>query len=77
MNAKFDLDILFLEPGEEIFIPSAMWLKHPQRDLAYPLQERLKTTLAYTRLQLTRQKSLEHTNACNGSKDYVYGGNVL
>ena len=68
MNAKFDLKIYLLNPGDEIFAPMNIWPKTPQ-------EQRLSKMNEYVQIRLTKEsKLLNKKEKCNSSHTYVYGG---
>jgi hypothetical protein len=74
LKAKFDYYLYVIVPGDEVFIPSDFFPKHPQRILSYPAKQRLSKTLAYSQIQLTKQVHVEQPESCNSTNGYVYGG---
>ena len=76
VKAISDFDLYVVDPGEEVFIPSFIWPNHPQRILSYPAVKRLRRTLSYSTIQLTKQSYADKSDSCNGTKSYIYGGKM-
>ena len=76
LKAAYDFELYVIVPGDEVFIPSGFWPKHPQRILSYPANQPLSKTLAYAQVQLTKLVNVVQSDSCNSTDGYVYGGKI-
>ena len=74
VKATFDFDLYVIDPGDEVFISPFVWPNRPQSFLSYPAVKRLRRTLSYSTIQLTKQSYSEKSDYCNGIEGYSYGG---
>ena len=74
LNAELELDLYMINHGDEVFIPGISYPKHPNRRSPYPTKRRLRKDLVYTQLELIQQSNVKHSNSCNETIGYVYGG---
>ena len=64
-KAKFDFDLYVIDPGEEVFSSPFVWPNRPQSILSYPAVKRLRRTLSYSTIQLTKKSYAEKSDTCN------------
>ena len=76
VKATFDFDLYIIDPGEEVFISPFVWPNRPQSILSYPAVKRLRRTLSYSTIQLTKQSYAEKSVSCNDTRGYSYGGKI-
>ena len=67
VNAKFNLKIYFLNPGDEIFAPLHVWPISQQ-------EHRLSNMNEYTQMRLTKKSKMTKSDECDATPNYVYGG---
>ena len=67
VNAKYNLKIYFIGPGDEIFAPLNIWPISPQ-------EQRLSNINEYTQIRLTKKSKVTKNDDCIASPNYVYGG---
>ena len=66
LNAKFDLKMYFINPGDEVFAPMNIWPINPP-------EQRLSRKNEYVQIELNKESKVSRKN-CSDSLDYVYGG---
>ena len=66
LNAKFDLKMYLINPGDEVFAPMNIWPISPP-------EQRLSSKNEYIQIELTKESKVSKKN-CNNVVDYVYGG---
>ena len=69
LNAKFDLKIYVINPGEEVFVPLNVWPINPPEQL-------LSSKNEYIHIEFRKESKVSWNN-CNDSLDFVYGGKFL
>ena len=69
LNAKFDLKIFLINPGDEIFVPMNIWPISPP-------EQQLRSKNEYIQIELKKESKVSRKN-CNDSLDYVYGGKLF
>ena len=67
VNAKFNLKIYFLTPGDEIFAPMNVWPITPQEHRVSKMNE-------YTQIRLTKKSKMTKKGECEAAPNYEYGG---
>ena len=66
LNAKYDLKIYLINPGDEVFAPLNIWPISPQ-------EQRLSSKNEYMHIRLTKESKVSKKN-CTDVEGYVYGG---
>ena len=66
LNAKFDLKMYLINPGDEVFAPMNIWPISPP-------EQRLSSKNEYIQIELTKESKVSKKN-CNNFVGYVYGG---
>ena len=69
LNAKFDLKIYLINPGDEVFVPLNIWPINPPEQI-------LSSKNEYIQIELKKESKVSGKN-CNDSLDYVYGGKLM
>ena len=69
MNAKFNVNIYFISPGDEIFATMNVWPISPK-------ELRLSNMNHYTHLRLTKKSKVTKKDECEAASNYVYGGKI-
>lgn len=67
LNAKFNLKLYAINPGDEVFAPMFVWPN-------YPPEQKLDRMLAWTQIWLTKETKLRKGDECNNTHGYVFGG---
>ena len=66
LNAKFDLKLYLLDPGDEVFAPMNIW---PIK----PIELRISKKNVYAQIEVKKQSRIAQ-NDCTAVVDYHYGG---
>ena len=68
LNAKFDLKIYVINPGEEVFVPLNIWPINPP-------EQQLSSKNEYIHMEFQKESKVSRKK-CNDSLDFVYGGKL-
>ena len=69
LNSNFDLNLYVLNPGDEVFVPVFLWPN-------YPAEQRIRKSLAWSKIDLTKTSEKLKKGTCNDTSGYVYGGKI-
>ena len=69
LNAKFDLKLYVINPGDEVFAPMFIWPKNP------PVQK-LDSMIEWAEIKLTKESKVTKRDECSNTYGYVFGGTL-